>query len=442
MTPTRSRRHVLVVSNDEVGESMAGPAIRAYEISRELAKHHDTCVRTPTRLLKISPDGYEEIGDGRLRPAVAASDVVIANTISARLVTSARSAGARIIVDAYDPVLFEALEADQGMSDSCRAHRIAVQLWQLRLAARVGDGFVCASDRQRDLLMGALAAMGRIGAAAYDDDPTLLSLIDIVPFGLPSHDPQRTGPGMREMFGLSDDDFVLVWGGGIWDWFDPITLVRAIAVLAERRSDIKLVFLGVAHPRPDFPRHRRVDETIEVSQELGILNKSVFINPDWVPYEQRANYLLDADVGVSANHIHLESRYAFRTRVLDYLWCGLPIICTSGDATADVVEREHLGRTVRANTVDDIVDAISALADDRELRESVRANVQRVRESYAWSEVAQPLVRMINQVCEKPVVEHPLVIRRLLFHARYAAMRVALASGGVREVARRIVRHR
>ena len=58
---------------------------------------------------------------------------------------------------------------------------------------------------------------------------------------------------------------------------------------------------------------------------------------DWVPYDERALYLMEADLGVSTHHAHLETRYAFRTRMLDYLWARLPIVCTEGDHFGDLV---------------------------------------------------------------------------------------------------------
>ncbi len=56
----------------------------------------------------------------------------------------------------------------------------------------------------------------------------------------------------------------------------------------------------------------------------GALGTSVFFNPDWVAYEDRGDYLLEADAGVSTHFAHIETEFAFRTRILDYLWAGLP----------------------------------------------------------------------------------------------------------------------
>ena len=85
------------------------------------------------------------------------------------------------------------------------------------------------------------------------------------------------------------------------------------------------------------------------ARAAGLLDTHVIFN-DWVPYEERAAYLREADIGVSTHRQHLETRYSFRTRMLDYLWAGLPIVCTEGDYFGDLVQREGLGRAVPPTT--------------------------------------------------------------------------------------------
>ena len=64
-------------------------------------------------------------------------------------------------------------------------------------------------------------------------------------------------------------------------------------------------------------------KTQALSQELGLTNKHIFFAEDWVPYEERANFLLDAACSFCA----LTNRNALRfshpyTRLL---LGGLPI---------------------------------------------------------------------------------------------------------------------
>jgi hypothetical protein len=59
-----------------------------------------------------------------------------------------------------------------------------------------------------------------------------------------------------------------------------------------------------------------------------------------VDYAKRADYLLEADLGVSTHYDHVETAYSFRTRILDYLWAGLPILATEGDSLSRLVKTQ------------------------------------------------------------------------------------------------------
>jgi len=51
----------------------------------------------------------------------------------------------------------------------------------------------------------------------------------VVPFGLPSEDPVAGRPVIRGVWpGIGPEDWIVLWGGGLWDWLDPLTLIRAV----------------------------------------------------------------------------------------------------------------------------------------------------------------------------------------------------------------------
>ncbi|EQD32140.1 glycosyltransferase domain-containing protein, partial [mine drainage metagenome] len=98
----------------------------------------------------------------------------------------------------------------------------------LRELLRGGDFFLCASEVQRDLWTGALLEAGRITPRTWAQDSSLRQLIDVVPFGLPGVPPEgERGQRQLPVGNLAPDDVVLLWGGGIYNWFDPLTLIRA-----------------------------------------------------------------------------------------------------------------------------------------------------------------------------------------------------------------------
>jgi glycosyltransferase involved in cell wall biosynthesis len=355
-------------------------------------------------LNEASDERHDELRKrGRLRQALTRSDIAVATSIGPRLALTARIARCRLIYDAYDPVVLEMLEAESHLAPRRRQRRLQRYVSHWCVALHFAEGLVCASERQRDLLIGALTATGRVTADLYASDPTLRTFVDVVPFGLPPDAPRSCGTPLRDKFGLQQSDFVLIWGGGIWDWFDPLTLVRAIAKLAERRSDIKLVFLGVTHPKPEIPEPQMAERTVALARDLGVLDKHVFVNWGWVPYEDRARYLLDADAGVSISRSHVEGRFAFRTRILDYIWCGLPIICTAGDWAAEIVHEHRLGEVVPTDDVVGLAAAIERLADNAELRTEYNARATTVRAEMTWERVTQALEPMIERAVHRPL---------------------------------------
>ncbi|NEC93107.1 glycosyltransferase, partial [Streptomyces sp. SID12501] len=150
-------------------------------------------------------------------------------------------------------------------------------------------------------------------------------------------------------------------GGGVYNWFDPLTLVRAIDRVRGRVPEVRLYFLGMKNPNPDVPEMAVASRTRELADELGLTGTHVFFNDDWVPYETRADYLMDADVGVSCHYPHVETEFSFRTRILDYLWAGMPFVSTEGDGFADLVRERGLGRAVPPEDVDALADALAEL---------------------------------------------------------------------------------
>jgi hypothetical protein len=129
-----------------------------------------------------------------------------------------------------------------------------------------------------------------------------------------------------------------------------------------------------------------------LADELGLTGRTVLFNETWIPYEQRGAWLLDADVGVSTHFDHAETRFSFRTRILDYFWAGLPVVCTAGDSLADLIARHNLGITVPAEDVDATERAIETLVADAAGRAARSTRVREVAAGLTWTNAALPLV--------------------------------------------------
>lgn len=394
------RTKVLIITGDPIGARMAGPAIRAWHMADALAGKNDV------RL--VSLEGHEDLaadfvldtvkpGDNRAMAAHEQwADVIIFQGLAMALFPSIRKTQKMLVVDIYDPMHLEQLEQGrpQGQEAWTRATADATTVLNEQLAR--GDYFLCASERQRHFYLGQLAALGRINPANYADDPDLTGLISVVPFGLDHEPPAHTRKVLKGVHpGIGEDDKLLLWSGGLYNWFDPLTLIRAVARVAQTHPEVKLYFLGTKHPHPGVPEMKIVTDSRALAAELGVADTNVFFNGSWVEYKNRGNYLAEADLGVSTHHSHIETTFSFRTRILDYLWAELPMVVTEGDHFAELVQDRGLGRAVAAEDVDALAVAIEELLfEDGEIERARRA-IAEVRPEYEWDAVFAPLVGFV-----------------------------------------------
>ncbi len=391
------KKNILIICQDYIGKTMAGPAIRSWEFATQLSKNHNVVV-----VSHINPEIKSKLfvlkicNNKVLKEEIKKADIVITQKITPKIANSAKAFNTRIILDAYDPITIEALEANCYKSDRFRATLNTVLLLEQSSSFIFADSVICASEKQRDLWFGVLSSMNKITPTAYDQDNSLRHLIDVVPFGLSSVPPDKdTAHALRKKFGLKDSDFVLLWGGGIWNWFDPLTLIKAVHHL-QGKIPIKLVFMGIDHPNKNIPRMPMVKKAIKKAKDLGLLDKSVFFNEGWVPYAKRQGFLRDSDAGVSMHYDHLETRFSFRTRMLDYIWASLPIIATRGDSFAELIEHAGLGVVVGYQDSQSIAQAIEKLANNKAYYLQVQENLRLVQKDFYWDKCIQPVENMIT----------------------------------------------
>lgn len=390
--------HIAVVTLDSFTSKMAGPAIRVWEMARVLSESgHEVTVLTFSHAQRES-DIFTLVPTTvpTFRNDMCGYDIVIVQGFL--LQTFPWLAGGRhhLVVDLYDPFHLESLEVEKNRPMAERFESLKYAIGELNAQVSGGDFFICASERQRDLWLGQLASAGRITPDLYDRDPTMRSLIDVAPFGIAEEKPARTRPAVKGVIdGINEDDKLVLWGGGIYNWFDPLTVIRAIDLAKEYVPNIRLLFMGAKHPNPDVPEMKMAVQARALVKELGLENY-VFFNEDWVDYADRHNYLLDADITVSAHLPGIETDFSFRTRMLDYVWAQRPIVCTEGDFFADLVDKENLGRVVPCHNSEAMAEAFIELLSESEENQSLRAEISRNLaaqvDNFRWSVALEKLV--------------------------------------------------
>lgn len=390
---------VLIATADSLGPTMAGPAIRAAEISKVLAGDgHEIRLGSTKPITPFeSPADLVELAATADGAAAAEwAEVIIVQGALLRMLPDLARADRILVADAYDPIHFERLNRNLDDGPLARRNALIDSVEILSEQLFRADFVLCASELQRHLWLGHLSALGRVNPRNHDQDADLRGLIDVVPFGLPDDPPRRKGSsGLRSELGIDEDDRVLIWAGGVYDWFDPLTLVDAVEIAARTEPSLRLVFMGLVHPNPSAERPEILDRLIAEVESRGLRDEHVFLNEGWVPYDQRQNWLLDADAGVSTHRRNLETTYSYRTRMLDYLWCGLPMISSANDTFGDLIDESGWGITVPPEEVDPLASAILELLGDDAAHDAAAQRIAADREQHRWSHVSEPLRRFV-----------------------------------------------
>lgn len=395
---------LLLITHESVGEKMAGPGIRAWEMARAVGEHGGrVTLATPFPSQRVAANveirtfSWEEPA-GLLALIEQAGVVMAAGWVIARINTIlGRAIEQPVIVDAYYVPEIEQLmyRLVRGEPDFDAA---PLFLQDLFVYLRQGDFFTCTLNSQVDFWMGALLAAGRINEANLRRQPSLENLLAVVPFGLPAHAPPAPVRCMKGIVpGIDPTDRVLYWGGGIWDWTDPDTYLDALAVVFRQRSGVRAVFGALHHFSPEIvPAMDAAGRLLERVRREGWLGSRVFFL-DWVPYDRRSDFLQEADLGVSLVQRTLENRYAIRSRLLDHLWTGLPAVLTAGDEMAGVLASAGLARLIAPVDAQAAAEAILDWLDQPpSARAAAQAGMTDLRQRFAWPNAVLPVVTFLR----------------------------------------------
>ena len=366
---------VVVATPDVVGKRMAGPGIRAWHLTEELAKHF------PTTLIAQLEDAETGVSVRSPEAKQAMRDASVLIGQPARGFRRLRP-DQRIVFDLFDPVLLELREM-YGMHPSLRQrlHFVAEQM-RLRRALNVGDLIVCATPMQRELYA---EASNRIIEVPFGAEQS--SAVDRWPLAETRMLGQRpTANGQRQN--------IIIWGGGTWEWLDPKTAVEAVVRANRNGVPCHLLFLGRSRPNRALVDRRR-----EGRFDLLISSGTPYVeaNDDWVPYAERLSWLRRSKIAMMLHRSTAEARYSIRTRLFDAIAAATPVIATEEGFAAELVAQHGLGLVVPPSDSAAVAQAIERLLRDDVFHAQCVSNLERIRPQFAWPVVVRPLVEALNR---------------------------------------------
>lgn len=205
--------------------------------------------------------------------------------------------------------------------------------------------------------------------------------IEITPFGIDLE--EFTKKPVSSAF--PDDSIVIGTIKTLEQVYGINYLIRAFAILKERKSDLPLKLLIVGGGSQEM-------ELKALTKELGIHDETIFTGR--VAYEEVPNYHNMLDIYVAAS----ESE-SFGVAVIEASACEKPVVVTNVGGLPEVVSANETGIIVPSKDVVAIANALEHLVLDAELREKMGvAGRKRVSELYDWNVNVQQMLEIYSSI--------------------------------------------
>jgi glycosyltransferase involved in cell wall biosynthesis len=293
---------------------------------------------------------------------------------------------------------------------------------------RRGDAFSTPSRRQRLAVLGELLMLGR-----FDADSQAAPPVHAVPHCVMPRPPAPAMGRAQEPCGFS-----IISTGTFNTWFDHGTLFDALC--RAMSTDPRIGFTATGGSSPHSGRGWAEFSALADSSPLG----SRFRMAGWLGESELEEVYSGASAAIFADLPGLETELGARTRVLDWISRGIPVICTSGAEISEDVEREGLGLVVPQGDPAALAEAILRLASEPDLRAAITSAQE------AWSmgpgslrAAFEPYLRWVESPSAvlQPPVGKPAVARYGTSRYNTALLLGIIRNGGPVEALRKVVRH-
>lgn len=364
---------LLLVCPEPLGRGQpAGIGIRFLEMVRVLRNDgHDVVIMSPDGGAGGVAVSAQAIADETSRCGAAIVQGHAANELLAH------GAPLPTVVDLYDPYVVENLHYFSERGPEVYAHDHAT----LMRSVLRGDFFLCASQAQRTFYLGYFLATGRLNPEVFERDPDLSTLLAIAPFGV--HPPRARAP-------RNGKDILF---GGIYDWYDPVMAIDAVAIARRTIPEVTLTF--TRHPNPDVTPQGKTAEAMQ----HALRHDYDFIRFEpWTDYDGRGAFFDRFALALLTFPQSIETDLSMRTRIYDYLWGGIPIVTSSAPGTDEILERYEAGSVLRSDSAAAFAAEIVALLSNPGRHAAMQEGADRFVADHQWERVLAPL----REFCRHP----------------------------------------
>lgn len=170
-----------------------------------------------------------------------------------------------------------------------------------------------------------------------------------------------------------DGNFIILYHGGL-QWHQGLDIaIRAFARAGAAVPTAEFHIYGGGSVKPELQA---------LVQQLGLARKVVFF--DSLPMRQIAGIVANADLGIVAKRADSFGNEAYSTKIMEYMAAGVPVI-VSKTKVDQFYFNDATVRFFESGNEDKLVEAMTCLLENRELRERLVRNADEYVARNNWN---------------------------------------------------------
>lgn len=248
-----------------------------------------------------------------------------------------------------------------------------------------GDIFSVCGIPQKHMLVGELAMTGRLNHLTFGYEFVRTILPGAAPLDIdPSEGKSRN---LLSNLDVSNEDFVVLWAGGYNTWTDTQTLFKGLEWAMEQNPSIHFVSVGANTYQAKDNTYAQFLEYIQNSK-----HRKHYHMLGWRPWVEIPQYYAESDIGINIDALHYETIYGTRTRLLEMISVGLPVITSLGSELSYTLREQQLAITFEIQDWKSLGRQILSLSRNPEKRDNMsKMSLQYAKKDLSFESTTIPL---------------------------------------------------
>jgi glycosyltransferase involved in cell wall biosynthesis len=191
------------------------------------------------------------------------------------------------------------------------------------------------------------------------------------------------GNAIRMKMGISAQDKVIIFVGGISKGKGVYELVEAFINLSQKYQHLQLILVGSGQESATIN---------SIVSSIGLANRIHMTGS--LHHDEISQWLSAADIFVFPSH-----NEGLPNAVLEAMACGLPVVATRVGGIPEAIEDGQSGILIKEKDADSLIRAIDRLLGNEELAKQMGRNGRNmVEQNFSWEKNAEQMIRIYREV--------------------------------------------